>query len=918
MRTKLSLTGLRESIDIRSTVETALRLHPETEEIAVILDKSRTGQALKKNATAVFSEMDDCPKIRYLEDLTLEEIKQQLPMLPKKTLILLLIFRPDKTGRVLSHEQNLVRLRPHCQFPIYAVWQFYLGHGIVGGRLTNGHKEGRMTARMVLRILKGEPAADISLGASPVNYMFDYAELERFKIGIDMLPEKSIVINQPSSFYEAHKALIWQIVSVFWLLFLALLGVSFGLMKARRAERELRESEEKYRRIYENSVVGFFQSTPENHFINVNPAFAKMLGYQSPDDLVAGITDIEKQYYVNPEDRHRFQQELEQEGKVDGFQTIVKRKDGTKIWVSSSTRAYFDEAGKVVRYEGVVKDITESKRNRELTRIRMLLLEYAATHSLEELLRKTLDEAERLVDSSIGFYHFVESDQKTISLQTWSTATLERFCKAEGKGLHYDISQAGVWADSVRQHRAIVHNDYASLPDRRGLPEGHAEVFRELVVPISRGDRIVAILGVGNKAQDYTQQDVEVVTYLADVAYEIVQSKRAAEQQKKLQDQLFQAQKFEAIGTLAGGIAHDFNNLLMGIQGRASLISIDLEKSHPFSEHIDAIEEYVRGASDLTNQLLGFARGGKYEVRNIDINELLQESVNMFGRTKKQIRIHTKLSDISPVVAADRGQIKQVLLNLFVNAWQAMPLGGELYIESSIVFLGEAFCLPYQAEPGRYAQISVMDTGIGMDESVRKRVFDPFFTTKEKSRGTGLGLASAYGIVQNHAGIIAVSSEIGRGTTFNIYLPVSDHKAHREDTPEEMLVAGSGTILLVDDEEMITDVGRAMLEKLGYHVLVAKDGQKAIEMVSNNGDHISLVILDLVMPGLDGGTTFDIIREMQPEMPIILSSGYSIKGQATDIMSRGCDGFIQKPFNIPELSQQVRRALDEKSEADRA
>ena len=245
---------------------------------------------------------------------------------------------------------------------------------------------------------------------------------------------------------------------------------------------------------------------------------------------------------------------------------------------------------------------------------------------------------------------------------------------------------------------------------------------------------------------------------------------------KRLEDQLHQSQKMEAIGTLAGGIAHDFNNLLMGIQGWVSLISIDLEPSHPHTEHIKAIEDSIRGGANLTSQLLGFARGGKYEERPIDINELLLESATMFGRTKKEIHIHTKLQNQSPVVAADRSQIEQVLLNLYINAWQAMPDGGELYLETKIVTLDDAFCKPYQVKPGDYAKVSVTDTGIGMDESIRQQIFDPFFTTKDKGRGTGLGLASAYGIIKNHAGIITVYSQVGQGTTFNIYLPISRQK----------------------------------------------------------------------------------------------------------------------------------------------
>jgi PAS domain S-box-containing protein len=382
---------------------------------------------------------------------------------------------------------------------------------------------------------------------------------------------------------------------------------------------------------------------------------------------------------------------------------------------------------------------------------------------------------------------------------------------------------------------------------------------------------------------------------------------------KKLEEQLSQAAKMEAIGTLAGGVAHDFNNLLMGIQGRASLISLDLKTFHPHREHIQAIEEYIRSATNLTKQLLGFARGGRYEVNSVDINELVLGSSAMFGRTKKEIRIHTKCQESPLVVEADRGQIGQVLLNLYVNAWQAMPPeGGDVYLETKIVTLDEAYCKSHQAAPGRYVKVSITDTGSGMDKATRQRIFDPFFTTKEKGRGTGLGLASAFGIIKNHGGMITVYSELGHGTTFNIYLQASDKEAHREVPLDGGLINGSATILLIDDEELIIDVGQAMLERLGYRVFVSGGGLEAIQMIKDMGTEIDLVILDMIMPGMDGGATFDRIREIRPDMPVILSSGYAINGHADKIMRRGCNGFIQKPYNISTLSNKIRHVLDER------
>jgi len=385
---------------------------------------------------------------------------------------------------------------------------------------------------------------------------------------------------------------------------------------------------------------------------------------------------------------------------------------------------------------------------------------------------------------------------------------------------------------------------------------------------------------------------------------------RDISERQRLQTQLQNAERMEALGTLAGGIAHDFNNMLMGIQGRSSLISMELEVSLPIIEHLSAIDDYICSAKDLTNRLLGLARGGKYEVKPTDINELILKTVNMFGRTKKEIAIETRLHNANIVVEVDRGQIEQVLLNLYVNAWQAMLEGGALKIESTDVALGDKACKPYQIEPGRYVHISVTDTGIGMDQKTLQRIFDPFFTTKEKTRGTGLGLASAYGIIKNHNGIINAQSEIGRGTTFNIYLPITEKPMVGETSPKQTISKGSETLLLVDDENIIIDVGQALLKNLGYRVIGVKSGKEAVEVVRRKGLDIDLVILDMVMPGMDGGKTFDRIREICPEMPVMLSSGYAMSSQAEQIMSRGCDGFIQKPFSIYELSQKVRQILD--------
>lgn len=378
----------------------------------------------------------------------------------------------------------------------------------------------------------------------------------------------------------------------------------------------------------------------------------------------------------------------------------------------------------------------------------------------------------------------------------------------------------------------------------------------------------------------------------------------------QLERQLSHSQKMQAVGTLAGGIAHDFNNLLMGVLGRASLMSAKLPPSDPNLEHLNAIETHIKSATDLTRQLLGTARGGKYNPTSTDLNDLVEGSASMFGRTRKEITIKTDLN-ASPVIAeVEKQQLEQVLLNIYVNSWQAMPYGGDLFIRTSLESINDICYERYTIPAGNYAKISITDTGIGMDDSVSHQIFDPFFTTKDKERGTGLGLASAYGIIKNHDGFINVYSELGHGTTFTIYLPLSDRQP-LEDAPQiPRILKGTETILLVDDEELILEVGSSMLSEIGYEVITSNGGIQAIESLLSEQHRIDMVLLDLIMPGMDGNTTFDKIREISPTMPVILSSGYSINDLATGIMNKGCNGFIQKPFNLSELSQKIRLVLD--------
>ena len=409
---------------------------------------------------------------------------------------------------------------------------------------------------------------------------------------------------------------------------------------------------------------------------------------------------------------------------------------------------------------------------------------------------------------------------------------------------------------------------------------------------------------------DYPFSDTDGSPLVLELGIDYTERKQAEEEKKKLAAQFQHVQKLEAIGTLAGGIAHDFNNLLMGIQGRVSLMLMDIDADHPHFLHVSGVEEAVRRGADLTKQLLGFARGGKYDVRATNLSDLVEKSSEMFGRTKREIRIHKKYQEGLWSVEVDRGQIEQVLLNLYINAWQAMPGGGDLYLETRNITLDEHYTKPFNVESGPYVSISVTDTGVGMDEETRQRAFEPFFTTRETGGGTGLGLASAYGIIKNHSGIINLYSEKGHGTTFDIYLPASGKAVTEDRKPAADVLRGTETILLVDDEKMILEVGKEMLAALGYKVMLARSGKQAIALYQEDPEKIDMVILDMIMPDMGGGETYDRLKEIDPYVKALLSSGYSIDGQANEILERGCGGFIQKPFNMKDLSGKLRQVLD--------
>jgi two-component system cell cycle sensor histidine kinase/response regulator CckA len=392
---------------------------------------------------------------------------------------------------------------------------------------------------------------------------------------------------------------------------------------------------------------------------------------------------------------------------------------------------------------------------------------------------------------------------------------------------------------------------------------------------------------------------------LRDVSSQV----KAAEKEKHMQTQIQQAQKMEALGTLAGGLAHGFNNVLMAIQGNLSIMRMNFPANDDLRRHLERINLSTEKGGRLAKEILSFAKVGKFVVMATDLNKILKSTSRMFTRSNTRLKVHEIYEQKLWQTQVDRVQIGQVLLSLYMNAAEAMPDGGDLYLQSENIYLDESYTKPFNNKPGRYVKISVTDSGKGLGGEAKRRIFEPFFSPYRPIRYEGLGLAAAYGTIKSHQGIINVYSEKGHGTTFNIYLPASEKDL--ESLPDGAEAdRGSETVLIVEDDPVASRMGRDILERWGYRVMVTDSGSEAIEIYSEYQKRIQLVLLDVILPDLSGDQVFSSLRKINPDVRVIVTSGYNVNQQITHLLKFGCADFIQKPFQSRALSSKVRAALD--------
>ena len=649
-----------------------------------------------------------------------------------------------------------------------------------------------------------------------------------------------------------------------------LLMCARDITESKRAEAALREGAERHRTILQTAMDGLWLTDTEGRLLEVNEAYCRMSGYSAPELLAMSISDLEANETASDTAAHV--QKIMTRGEAR-FESRHRRKDGSIFEVEISVQYRATEGGWIVSF---LRDITDRKR-------------------AEETLRNNEIRLRAILDATP--FPIAMVDVQDDNVEFWSRSALKLF---------------GHTAPSAVEWYQIAYPD----PDyRRALIERWTtalETVRESAQAVNTGVYRVT-------CQDGSVRICELyAAFLADkliVTFnDITDRQRAEEERELLQDQLAQAQKMESVGRLAGGVAHDFNNLLTVINGYAAFLSNQLAVRDPLRGYALEIGNAGERAASLTSQLLAFGRKQHIRPRAIDVNGIVADAERMLRRLiREDIELVTRLTPQVGLAMADPDQIHQVIMNLAVNARDAMPNGGQLEIATADVEVDEAAAAgQLDAAPGRYVRLTVADTGTGMTEEVRKNVFEPFFTTKELGKGTGLGLATVYGIVRQSDGWIEVESEPGRGSAFRIYLPRLDGGVAAEEAKPAAANASHGneTVLIVEDQRAVRGLAKAILERHGYHVLEAANGAEAQAAFTRHGGRIDLLLTDVVMPGMDGRALSEQLRELRPDLRVILMSGY-----AEDVIAhRGApasgSAYIQKPFIPDELAAKVREVLD--------
>ncbi len=875
------ITGVAQTYDFEGTLALIHQLQPGVRRIAAVHCRTESGLASRHAMEKVIARVKPPFEFDWVEGWTAESLLRKVSLLPDDTAVLILSIFRDEAGRVLVDDPEFGRsLAAQSRVPVYfvapplarhssgATWETAVWQGM-GGSLLSEDLHGELVGRLVLRVLSGESIDAIPIvTSSPTRVAFDYRQLERFGISPALLPARAEIFHAPQTFYQIHRSRIVAGLVVIVVLATAVVLLVWVILLRRRAELELRRSGEHFRLIARATNDAVWDWDVVSGALWWNDGYAEQL--QLPTGLAMGFGEWER--HLHPEDRRWLVKSLREH--IHGgsehwaVEYRVVRSDGETRHVLDRVFVERNSAGHPLRVLGARIDLTD-RRRAELERIR---LASAVEQSAEAILLFEQDGRVNYVNPAFGRATGIPAPQRIQEIGALYRVGEEREAFSLARVLA-EIEHRGRWTARI----ACVRRD------------GSTCTLQQAVYPIR--DPEGAIISYVLVGQDVTRE-------------------------VRLEDQVRLSQKMEAVGLLAGGIAHDFNNLLQVINGFA-VQAQEADTEADRDECLHQVREASARATQLTRQLLVFSRDDKsVQLVDIDINELLTAQIKMLRRLlDASVELVLKPAAKAGNIRGDRGQLEQVFMNLCINSRDAMPRGGRITLEVEPVDFDEAFCSAHPwARVGSYMQVAVNDTGCGMDRATLARIFDPFFTTKAKDKGTGLGLAVVYGIMQKHGGLTHVYSEVGVGTTFRLYFPVQARQhppqaAATVATPKR----GSGTILLVEDDVSVSKLADRVLTRAGYSVVASGDGEEAWQIFQERAGEFDLVILDAILPKLSGREIYEKIRLRDPHKPVLFCSGYSAGTIQPEFFPGDEVRMLGKPYDPAELLRVVAELFERKA-----
>ena len=891
---EIKATGVNLHIDLLKTLKAALSVQPETRDVYVVVGTSALGRSWEAQAKEKFQQLSGQINFHYLSDLSMVEVLHKVSKLPPQAIVLYLLIIKDASGKSFVPRDALDVISRSSSVPVYGLWSTYVGHGIIGGYLCSSDLLGKNVNKMVVRILNGESldkVHPISLGPS-IN-MFDWRQMKRFGISEKRIPDENIILFKAQTGWDKYRIYILCLFLFLSIESLLVFILIMSIKKRKIAESELtetnkillteikqrkktevvlKESEKSLKASQRIAHLGNWRLDLSTNKVVWTKELYEMYGFD-PTLPVPPYTEHMKLF--TPESWERLSASLartSETGIAYELELETVREDGSKGWMWVRGEAEKDSEGKTIGLWGAAQDITERKRNEG----KLSLQSEIITRMSEGV--SLVGEDGLLIYTNPGFEKMFGYDS------------------GEMIGLHVSIVNA-----PIEKHPEKTAKEIVNSLNNEGIWFGEIQNVKK--------DRTTFWSAASATVIEHLKHGKAFVSVHTDIS----ELKQMKSEKKNLEVKLQQAQKMESIGTLAGGIAHDFNNILFPIVGHTEMLLEDVSEDSPFRASLNEIYTGALRASELVKQILTFSRQESGELKLMKMQPIIKEALKLIRSTiPTTIAIKQDLSPACGVIKADPTQIHQIVMNLTTNAYHAMEdTGGELKVSLNEVELGALDLINPNMATGVYVCLTVADTGKGMDKNIINKIFDPFFTTKEKGKGTGMGLSVIHGIVTSMNGAIQVYSEPGKGTVFNVYLPVEKSPFTEQISNSNLKIQrGIEKILLVDDEEAILSMEKLMLERLGYHVTSRTSSIEALETFRAAPDKFDLVITDMAMPNMPGNKLSAELIKIRPGIPVLLCTGFSETMSEEKAASIGIKGFLWKPIVMKDLSQKIREVLD--------